>query len=92
MDLLETELSNQDTLETHNASIHYLGRLGSSAAVRVLIIRSGGCRIARPGGAVAQPVELAGGVRVGVDGEVAAQLDGQAQQPVSAGRGVRAGS
>src|SRR5688500_10684804 len=36
----------------------------------------------RPLAAVALPVELPRGVRIGVDGEVAADLDGQAQQPL----------
>jgi hypothetical protein len=35
-----------------------------------------------PRAATVQPVKLAGRVRVGVDGEPAAGLDGQAQQPV----------
>ena len=36
----------------------------------------------RPGAAVVEPVELPGRVRVGVDREQAAGLDGQAQQPL----------
>jgi hypothetical protein len=35
----------------------------------------------RPLATVALPVELAGGVRVGVDGELAAQVDGEGEQP-----------
>src|SRR6266516_5460686 len=42
----------------------------------------GDARPLGPNGAVDQPVQLAGGVRVGVDGEHAAGLGGQLQQPV----------
>src|SRR5713101_2584640 len=44
-------------------------------------------RLLRPDRAVAQPVQLARRVRVGVDGEYTARLGGQPQQPV---RRVRA--
>src|SRR5690348_17449964 len=50
--------------------------LGVDYAIR------GDARPLGPNGAVDQPVQLAGGVRVGVDGEDAAGLGGQLQQPV----------
>ena len=46
----------------------------------------------RPLAAVALPVQLTGRVRVGVDGELAAQLDGQAAAAAAAGRAARGGS
>ena len=45
-----------------------------------------------PVAAVRLPLELAGGVGVGVDRELAAVVDRQLEQLAAAGRGARAGS
>src|SRR5437868_400864 len=58
------------------AAGYLIGAAGVDHAVR------GDTRPFGPNGAVDQPVQLAGGVRVGVDGEHAAGLGGQLQQPV----------
>ena len=50
-------------------------------AVRVQHPVCGDARAFGPGAPAVQPVKLAGRVRVGVDGERAARLDGQPQQP-----------
>ena len=65
----------------------------SSSSGQVLMIRSighaGGDRLVA---AVRLPLELAGGVGVGVDREPAAVVDGQVEQLAAAGRAAPAGS